>query len=161
MNDCDLTNGKTATPENQKKCENLIVKTLNEFNNTFKTYESNYLTYKNTPSSVNTESELRREYSSMQDKLREIKGLVDKYTNNFLKTGTTTQDSQNFYNEILEKYNRMIESRKKLDQQLYDLYTNDYESVYSNKPFVDSTVVTGIIWTILVTFMLYYIIVKM
>jgi hypothetical protein len=161
MSDCDLTNERTATPENQKKCENLIVKTLNEFNNTFKTYESNYLTYKNTPSSVNTESELRREYSSMQDKLREIKGLVDKYTNNFLKTGTITQDSQNFYNEILEKYNRMIESRKKLDQQLYDLYTNDYESVYSNKPFVDSTVVTGIIWTILVTFMLYYIIVKM
>lgn len=156
MSDCNLP----ANPENQKKCENLIVKTLNEFNNTFKTYESNYLTYKTT-SSGTSEDKLKTEYSSMQTKLGQIKSLVEEYTTKFLTKNNITQDSQNFYNEILEKYNKMIESRKKLDQQLYDLYTNDYESVYSNKPFVDSTVVTGIIWTILVTFMLYYIIVKM
>lgn len=155
------SSNKDNTEENRKNCENLILKTLNEFNTSFKSYETAYSSYKPTQE-PNADGSLRYGYLNMYAKLNKIKEYVINYTENFLKNSNgTTQNSQNFYNEIIEKYNKMIESRKKLDQQLYDLYTKDYDSVYSNKKFVDSTIVTGIIWTILVTFMLYYVIVKM
>jgi len=156
-NDC--TNNKTDEGT-RKSCEILIVKTLNDFNTNFQKYQGAYSSYEGNKN-PGTASALNTEYTEMSKQLELIKTYVDKYTTKFLTNDGTNTNSQKFYKEIIEKYNKMIEDRKKLDQQLYDLYTNDYESVYSNKPFVDSTVVTGIIWTILVTFMLYYVIVKM
>lgn len=151
-----------TTEETRKGCEKLIINSLNDFNTTFKNYKSAYHTYSNESTPTNhTATNLNTEYQNMINKFKEIEVFVEKYSSKFLTKTETTQTSQNVYDKIITDYNQMIESRKKLDQQLYDLYTNEYDSVYSNKPFVDSTVVTGILWTLLVTFILYYVIVKM
>lgn len=158
----DACSNNDKGDETRKNCEKLILNSLNDFNTNFKNYETAYSNYNPTSSDPSTANTLNADYQNMAKKLAEIETYVKKYTEKFLTNNDgTIKNSQIFYNEIIQNYNEMTESRKKLDQQLYDLYTNEYDSVYSNKPFVDSTVVTGIIWTALVTFMLYYVIVKM
>ncbi len=143
---------------NKKGCEDLIATTVKEFNDTFKQYDTAYNTY--TKDNTGDNNKLIDDYNNLSKKLEELKGYVDNYSNKYLTT-SDKKDSKRMYDEIVSKYSQLVESRRKLDQQIYDLYVNDYDSVYSNKQFVDSTVVTGILWTMIVTFMLYYIIVKM
>ena len=61
---------------------------------------------------------------------------------------------------IIDQYHQLIEKRQKIDTQLYELYANDSESMYSINPTIESTVLTGIIWTILATSIIYYVILK-
>jgi len=62
---------------------------------------------------------------------------------------------------LATNYNDILTQRKDLEQKLYELYTNDYDSLYSVKSMVDSSVITGILWTVLATTMIYYIVVKL
>jgi hypothetical protein len=149
---------KPVSDTNRSKCEEQIFTSINKFNSAFKDYETAYNSYIDKKDDGNS---LIINYLSITEKLEELKRYVDNYTTNYLSTTAGKQDSKEFYDKIMNKYSQMVENRRKLDQQIYDLYTNEYDSVYSNKQFVDSTVVTGILWTMIVTFMLYYVIVKM
>jgi len=65
-----------------------------------------------------------------------------------------------FYKDIINQYHQLIQKRQKIDTQLYELYANESESMYSINQPIESTILTGIIWTILATSIIYYIIVK-
>jgi len=140
---------------NRRGYEDLILATINDFNNKFNHYKTAYDTYiKNKTGNTN---DIINEYNDISKKLKQLKSYVDDYTRNY----STVTDNSTSYDNIIGKYNQMVESRKKLDQQIYDLYVNDYDSVYSNKPSIDSNIVTGLLWTMFVTIMLYYVIIKM
>jgi len=80
--------------------------------------------------------------------------FIEKYKFNPEIEGMTTD-------EVKVKYDNIIQTRRELEQKLYELYNNDYDSLYSVKSLVDSSVITGILWTVLATTMIYYIIVKL
>ena len=145
---------------NRSKCEEQIFTAINDFNNVFKKYETAYNTYTKSDSTSGSVA-LLNDYNAISTKLTELKSYIDNYTTKYLTTTTGKVDSKKFHEEIMDKYNAMVESRKIMDEKLYELYVNEYDSIYSAKPVVDSTIVTGVLWTLIVTFMLYYVIVKM
>lgn len=84
-----------------------------------------------------------------------LKTDIDNYQKNYPKYA---QEADN--PSIISKYKELMEKRKKLDAKLYELYSNDYDSLYSVKPQMDSTIVSGIIWTVVASTMIYYIVMK-
>lgn len=145
---------------NRKGCQEKILEKASNFIKEFQDYRTAYGNYINNKTS-NESNKLIDDYNKLSKMLQELKTLIDAYTSKYLLPNGANQEPNQFYDEIMIKYGHMLEGRKQLDQQIYDLYTTDYDSVYSNKPTLDSSIVTGVLWTIIVTFMLYYVIVKL
>jgi len=114
------------------------------------TYTNAYTTYQQKPQKIkNTLSETLFGLTNGIDKLNKI---IETYNSNQVVEGLDTLDTTT--------YNNILKDRNNLEQKLYELYTNDYDSLYSVKSMVDSSVITGILWTVLATTMIYYIVVK-
>jgi predicted RND superfamily exporter protein len=146
---------------NREGCERMILDKVISSRTSFIDYQTAYKSYMSNKTTEKS-NKLIDDYNTLTRLSQELKVLNDAYTSKYLPTNEDgSKDSQKFYDEIMSKYGKLLEMRGQLDQQIYDLYTNDYDSVYSNKSTVDSTVVTGVLWTLIVTLMLYYVIVKL
>jgi len=111
------------------------------------TYKDAYATYQQKPQKI--KNNLNETLSELTNGIDKLNSFIKKYESNPMVEGLATN-----YNDILTQ-------RKDLEQKLYELYTNDYDSLYSVKSMVDSSVITGILWTVLATTMIYYIVVKL
>jgi len=65
------------------------------------------------------------------------------------------------YNALLTNYNNLANKRNDLDLKLQDLYNidNSIPNLYNLQ--TDSTVYTGILWTVLATTLIYYVFIKL
>jgi hypothetical protein len=89
-----------------------------------------------------------------------LNSAIEKIPSNL--TSGINQDTVNTnYNSILSKYNNLVDTRSKLDQQMKDIQKTS-DSVYSMyKGSYDSTMYSQILLTVLATSLIYYVFVKL
>jgi hypothetical protein len=63
-------------------------------------------------------------------------------------------------NQVKENHGEILQLRSQLDQKLQELYTLNSSLTVENKVAYDTTIYTGMIWTILATSLLYVVFVK-
>ena len=166
----DPTKNICQDPSKKQECENLIYNQYQNLYNKFKEYDQEYLCFisgdKNKCSNGNiiTEDSLL----SLHDNLNDIIKLLDDNIKDYKKTfmdlngiQTPAIGTDNFYDQLMSKYNILVETRQKLDEKIFELYADENNSMYSIKPHLDTAVVIGILWTLLASSMLYYVFVKL
>jgi hypothetical protein len=171
-NSCDGLN------KNKQECEKLIFDSFQDLSDKFKNYNDNYLCFvkPGTDSSIacdgrniipfgDTQKTTKFENlrTTLTASIAALDMMITNYKTNFMNAtaSTPTEGTDAFYTQLMEKYNKLLTTRKNLDEKLHELYENENNSLYSNKPEVDSAVITGILWTVLATTMIYYIFVKL
>jgi hypothetical protein len=137
----DFVNYKTDTQIEDKNKKSVY----QVYNNAYTTYRDNPKQPRNT---------LKDALTGVSVDIEKLTGLFEKYKSNSIQEGMTVD-------EVKSKYDNILQTRQDLEQKLYELYTNDYDSLYSVKSMVDSTVITGVLWTVLATSIIYYIVVKL
>ena len=60
------------------------------------------------------------------------------------------------YNSTIERYNKIANYRRRLDEKMRILYNVDNKITYDNKLKYDATVYSGIVWTVLASSIVYY-----
>lgn len=162
---------KCSNSGSRSECEMQIYKTFTQINNNYTAYQtaykrcyssSNYICTDISDNTIliNAINNIKNDIYNLDKYIENYKTIFlnkDKLTNN---TTVSPAGSTNFYNDIINQYAEIIQKRQKMETQLYELYTNDSDSMYSINPMVDSTILTGIIWTILATSIIYYVVVK-
>lgn len=144
-----------STSKDQQKCEYQILASVDDIFKDIKSYDDNNCYTTATKSeSVGTRCKVIED--GWKTKIQNLNRYIEFYKSNFSNSLKTDLDK----NPIISKYQELIAKREKLDAKLYELYSNDYETLYSIKPQLDTTVVTGIVWTVVASAMIYYIIVK-
>lgn len=151
----------------QDSCKTFANFTDNSYNPNFNSISSTsyyYNSYK--PLNINEfiyDTSNSNQKRSLCQQFNDISGLVNTF-NDFLKndlqniTSTTTSSTQ--FSEIQASYSQMIQLRNKLDLQLQNLM-NKRSNTAENKLQLDSTVYTTVLWTVLVTSVLYYVFIKL
>jgi hypothetical protein len=91
--------------------------------------------------------------------LNDINSLLIDY-NGFIKNIDTTGYTYD-YGSIKNKYNNMIKTRDELNKKVNDLYSEKGSRLENSKLYLDSTVYTSVLWTILATTIIFYIFKKM
>ena len=61
---------------------------------------------------------------------------------------------------LVDNHNEILKLRAQLDQQLQELYTLNNSLSVENKIAYDTTIYTGLMWTILATSIIYFVFVK-
>ena len=163
MHKCNNSNSRTD-------CETQIYNTFTQINNNYTAYQNAYNRCYSSATNICDTSGITILVNSITDIKNDIQYLdkyVNEYKTHFLdndkligKTTNTPAGTSEFYNDIILQFNEIVQKRQKMDTQLYELYTNDSDSMYNINPTVDSTILTGIIWTILATSLIYYVVVK-
>jgi len=94
--------------------------------------------------------------------LNDINSLLSDY-NDIIKTMDNSGYDyiSNNYNSIIIKYNDMIKTRDELNKKVNDLYSEKGSRLENSKLYLDSTVYTSVLWTILATTIIFYIFKKM
>ena len=159
-----------------RTCDNYAVEGLNipeTCTNTFANYNSststtqfgtgNYVldnftytdSYLNSQKTINDKKQLGQRIRDLQSLLASFEIIL-----NVLDTAEIKTTYPDDYNNIMKKYNQNLSMRHILDQKLDNIYS--IESSYSNsKRFLDSTVYTSVLWTILATTLVFYVFKKM
>ena len=119
------------------------------FNNL--TYTDAYKTSKTN----NDKKELCQRFADISQLLTDFKNIIDSLNTDNIKN--TYKDD---YDMIMEKYKANLELRNDLNTKINDLYS-DNSKIGSSKLYLDSTVYTSVLWTILATTILFYIFKKM
>jgi hypothetical protein len=115
-------------------------------------YTDSYINAQQNANDKKSLSQRLRDLQSMLTIFQEILGQLD--------TEEIKKKYPDQYNNIMQKYKQNISMRTILDQKLDNIYSN--ESSYGNsKRFLDSTVYTSVLWTILATTLVFYIFKKM
>jgi hypothetical protein len=95
-------------------------------------------------------------------RLADLRSLIDDY-NKILTTMNTGDIKSKYldqYSSIMEQHKKNIKVRQELEQKLDFIYSTDTR-FGNSKHFLDSTIYTSVLWTILATTILFYIFKKM
>jgi hypothetical protein len=111
--------------------------------------------YKNSKTNNNDKKQLCQRFADISQLLTDFKNIIDSLNTDNIKN--TYKDD---YNMIMEKYKANLELRNDLNTKINDLYS-DNSKIGSSKLYLDSTVYTSVLWTILATTILFYIFKKM
>ena len=111
--------------------------------------------YINKQQTINDKKSLSQRVNDLKNILSEFQNILGNLDNADIKSKYPDQ-----YNNIMQKYKQNVSMRKILDQKLDNIYST--ESIYGNsKRFLDSTIYTSVLWTILATTLVFYIFKKM
>ena len=157
-----------------RTCDNYVVQGLSlptKCTNTFKNYGQstnvsqfgtgdsllNGLVYTDSYISLQTRDNDKK---SLSQRLSDLQSMLSTFQYILNNIDTLKSKYPDQYNNIMQKYNQNVSMRTILDQKLDNIYSN--ESSYGNsKRFLDSTVYTSVLWTILATTIVFYIFKKM
>jgi hypothetical protein len=117
------------------------------------TYTNSYLTSK---TNSNDKKEICQQFSDVSQLLTDYKNILDSI-NTTTNKNTYTDD----YNLIMTKYNANLVLRNELTGKVNELYSDKGSRIGNSKLYLDSTVYTSVLWTILATTVLFYIFKKM
>jgi hypothetical protein len=146
----DYCSDGSFNDSNKELCRNSIDQYISSVNTSYTEYDTAFTLYKNYPTTPNEET-ANNKLADLTTKLETLENKIINLKQNY---------DIDLTKDIVTKYQAIVDKRQVLDRKLYDLYTNEYNSSYSVKPLVDSTVFIGVIGTVLASTMLYYIIVK-
>jgi hypothetical protein len=145
------------TEANHLNCESQILTNIeNIFKSYYSEYNNNHKCYQ--VDNLNN-SNCKQIFRKLQTDWVKIVTDIENYQKNYPTYAQEMVDEEN-NPSIISKYKELVEKRNKLDAKLYELYSNDYDSLYSVKPQMDATIVSGIIWTVVASTMIYYIVMK-
>lgn len=93
--------------------------------------------------------------SNMNANLQKLQNMIT--SSEFL----TNDEYQTEYNNILTQFQQIITLRQDLDMKLRELYSLNNSAGTIYKTYVDSTVYSNILWTVLATSVVYFIFIKL
>jgi hypothetical protein len=95
-------------------------------------------------------------------RLADLRSLIDDYNQilNTMNKGDIKSKYLDQYSSIMEQHKNNVKVRKELEQKLEFIYSTDTR-FGNSKQFLDSTIYTSVLWTILATTILFYIFKKM
>jgi hypothetical protein len=117
------------------------------------TYTNSYLTSK---TNSNDKKEICQQFSDVSQLLTDYKNILDS-----INTTTNKNMYTDDYNLIMTKYNANLVLRNELNGKVNELYSDKGSRLGNSKLYLDSTVYTSVLWTILATTVLFYIFKKM
>jgi hypothetical protein len=147
----------------QKEVEDNIMNATENINTYLENYKTAYKDCRNKPINTNPQCKisengaLKTAYDNLNSEIAELNGFITFYKTNYMPRGF---DENTSITALMNDYNKILEKRKVLDNKLMELYGDENTSIYNNKPQVDSVVLTGMLWTILATGILYCVLVK-
>lgn len=110
--------------------------------------------YKNENANSNDKKEMCQRFADLSQLLTDFKRYLDLFNNT-----NTKNKFKDEYDTIMAKYNATLIVRNELNNKLYMLYDESYMG--NSKLYLDSTVYTSVLWTILATTVLFFIFKKM
>jgi len=111
-------------------------------------------TYKyNTPSDKKL---LCQQFEDLNSLITDFKGILAS-----CKVSTSDKTHQVEYEELIRSYDNMIKLRNELNTKMNELYSVRGYRLDNSKLYLDSTVYTSVLWTILATTFIFYIFKKM
>jgi hypothetical protein len=117
------------------------------------TYTNYYL---NSKKNNNDKKEICQQLADLSALLKDYKRILDSINTTYNK-----DKYKDDYNLIMEKYNANLVLRNELNEKINELYSVEGSRVGNSKLYLDSTVYTSVLWTILATTFLFYIFKKM
>jgi hypothetical protein len=159
--------------DKRSDCETQIYNSILQLNKDFTTYQSAYnkcYSQNNINTCLNKDKENKELITAtinINTDIQQFDKYINEYKTTFLNKDKLMDNktaspagTDVFYKDIIDQYNQLFKKRQNIDAQLYELYANDSESMYSINPTMESTVLTGIIWTFLATSIIYFVILK-
>jgi hypothetical protein len=117
------------------------------------TYTDSYISSK---TNSNDKKQICQQFSDLSQLLTDYKTILDS-----INTQSNKNKYTDDYNLIMTKYNANLFLRNELTEKVNELYSNEGSRLGNSKLYLDSTVYTSVLWTILATTVLFYIFKKM
>jgi hypothetical protein len=117
------------------------------------TYTDSYISSK---TNSNDKKQICQQFSDVSQLLTDYKSILDS-----INTPNNKNTYTDHYNLIMAKYNANLVLRNELTEKINDLYSDNGSRLGNSKLYLDSTVYTSVLWTILATTVLFYIFKKM
>lgn len=152
----NFSDEKIATIRNNIKYNKTVYYSqINIVNNPFEniSYTDSYLTSK---TNNNDKKQICQQFSDVSQLLTDYKSILDSINTEDNKTKYTDD-----YNLIMTKYNANLVLRNELTTKVNELYSDQGSRLGNSKLYLDSTVYTSVLWTILATTVLFYIFKKL
>jgi len=152
----NFSNEKIATIRDNIKNKNTVYYSQINFGSTVFdniTYTDSYITSK---TNNNEKKQICQQFSDLSQLLTDYKTILDSINTQNNKN-TYTDD----YNLIMTKYDANLVLRNELTEKVNELYSSQGSRLGNSKLYLDSTVYTSVLWTILATTVLFYIFKKM
>lgn len=108
--------------------------------------------YKTSKSNDNDKKELCQRFADMVQMIDDLKKILDS-----LNTDQNKSKYKDDYDLIMKNYDANLVLRKQLDGKIQELYYDEAARYNNSKLYLDSTVYTSVLWTILATTVLFYI----
>ena len=108
--------------------------------------------YINAKKTDNDKKQLCQRFKDINSMLDDFRAILTK-----LNTDDVKKQYKNEYDTIMKKHAENEELRNDLNQKIDDLYNEQVSKLGNSKLYLDSTVYTSVLWTILATTLLYYI----
>jgi hypothetical protein len=134
--------------DNISNFENAFID-INSLNNF--SFTDEYIKSKTNP---NDKKELCQRVSDLNKMLEDISIILSNIESN-------KQDFPDQYVSIKQKYTDNKKMRDSLQQKIQEIYTKEISSYNNSKLYLDSTIYTSVLWTILATTLLFYIFKKL
>ena len=150
----------TSQPSDVMSAENKLIQDLLDFNQKYAAYASCANKYTTSDDNCNSlGQDVKTAYLILS---QPTTGSIAKTSTEFQSlTGITPKQYDASYNHILNVQNSNIKMRQELDTKLQNLYETP-DSMYADyKKSVDSSVYSGILWTVLATSVLYIVFTKL
>jgi hypothetical protein len=151
----NFSNGNIEMIRNNIKINNKAYTSQLQFGETIFnniSYTDAYLTSK---TNNNDKKQLCQRFADISQLLTDFKNIIESFNIDTIKN--TYKDD---YTDIMDKYKATLVLRNDLNTKINDLYSSN--SKFGNsKLYLDSTVYTSVLWTILATTILFYIFKKM
>ena len=151
----NFSNNNIATIRNNIKTKRGVYSSQLQFGETIFNNLTYTDAYKNSKKNNNDKKQLCQRFADISQLLTDFKNIIDSLNTDNIKN--TYKDD---YVMIMEKYKSNLELRNELNTKINDLYS-DNSKIGNSKLYLDSTVYTSVLWTILATTILFYIFKKM
>jgi hypothetical protein len=112
-------------------------------------------TYKYNTSSSPDKKLLCQQFEDLNSLITDFKAILDSCR------GCSSGNHQKEYEELIRSYDNMIKLRNELNTKMNELYSVRGYRLDNSKLYLDSTVYTSVLWTILATTFIFYIFKKM
>lgn len=157
-----------------RRCDNYVIQGFNlpsECTSTFNNFPSNQSQFGIGVDVLNkfiyTDDYIQKQTSANDKKplcqrMNDLNNLLVKFDQILLRLNTSEIKAKypDQYQTLMTKYKENVNMRMLLDQRLDNIYSN--ESAYGNsKRYMDSTIYTSVLWTVLATTFIFYIFKKM
>jgi hypothetical protein len=116
-------------------------------------YTDSYLTSK---TNNNDKKQICQRFADLSNLLKDYKSILDS-----INTANNKDKYKDDYISLMTKYNANLVLRNELTEKVNELYSDQGSRLGNSKLYLDSTVYTSVLWTILATTVLFYIFKKM